>query len=91
MSRKRSGLLWAQILARIYEVLPLLCPACGGEMRVLAPNDRGQWKWRENGEVTEVSPESPHRTRTSEATHLPHFRSKANSAKNALGKLWRTI
>ena len=27
---------WAQLLARIYEVLPLLCPACGGEMRILA-------------------------------------------------------
>lgn len=27
---------WAVLLARIYEVLPLLCPACGGEMRILA-------------------------------------------------------
>ena len=27
---------WAQLLARIYEVLPLLCPACGGEMRILS-------------------------------------------------------
>ncbi len=27
---------WAVLLARIYEVLPLLCPACGGQMRVLA-------------------------------------------------------
>lgn len=27
---------WAQLLARIYEVLPLLCPSCGGEMRILA-------------------------------------------------------
>ena len=24
------------MLARIYEVLPLLCPACGGPMRILA-------------------------------------------------------
>jgi hypothetical protein len=24
------------LLARIYEVLPLLCPACGGPMRILA-------------------------------------------------------
>ena len=24
------------LLARIYEVLPLLCPACGGLMRILA-------------------------------------------------------
>jgi len=27
---------WAQLLERIYEVLPLLCPACGGEMKILA-------------------------------------------------------
>ena len=24
-----------RLLARIYEVLPLLCPACDGEMRIL--------------------------------------------------------
>ena len=27
---------WATLLARIYEVLPLLCPACGGQMNTLA-------------------------------------------------------
>ena len=27
---------WAVLLARIYDVLPLLCPACGGEMRIIA-------------------------------------------------------
>ena len=27
---------WAVLLARIYDVLPLLCAACGGEMRILA-------------------------------------------------------
>ena len=27
---------WAQLLARIYEVLPLLCPTCGGEMRIIS-------------------------------------------------------
>jgi hypothetical protein len=29
-------MLWAQLLARIYEVLPLLCPACQGEMRIIS-------------------------------------------------------
>jgi hypothetical protein len=29
-------MLWAQLLARIYEVLPLLCPVCGGEMRIIS-------------------------------------------------------
>ena len=27
---------WAVLLARIYEVLPLLCPACGGLMRIVS-------------------------------------------------------
>src|SRR5690606_16770526 len=31
-----SRLAWALLLARIYEVLPLLCPACGGPMRIVA-------------------------------------------------------
>jgi hypothetical protein len=32
----RARIRWAVLLARIYEVLPLLCPACGGPLRVLA-------------------------------------------------------
>jgi hypothetical protein len=35
MSRS-ARISWARLLARIYEVLPLLCPACGGEMKVLS-------------------------------------------------------
>ena len=27
---------WAVLLARIYDVLPLMCPACGAEMKILA-------------------------------------------------------
>jgi hypothetical protein len=27
---------WARLLARIYEVFPLTCPDCGGDMRILA-------------------------------------------------------
>ena len=27
---------WAQLIKRIYEVDPLLCPSCGSEMRVIA-------------------------------------------------------
>jgi hypothetical protein len=27
---------WSLLLARIYEVLPVLCPACGGSMKILA-------------------------------------------------------
>jgi hypothetical protein len=29
-------LLWALLLARIYEILPLRCRLCGGEMRIIA-------------------------------------------------------
>jgi len=28
--------LWAALLARIYEVLPLICPHCGAEMQMIA-------------------------------------------------------
>ena len=28
--------LWAVLIARIYEVFPLLCPMCGGQMRLIA-------------------------------------------------------
>ena len=34
---KRSAhILWAALIARIYEVFPLLCPVCGGQMRIIA-------------------------------------------------------
>ena len=35
---KRSSAhgLWAVLIARICKVLPLLCPLCGGQMRVIA-------------------------------------------------------
>jgi hypothetical protein len=34
--RAPSHYLWAVLIARIYEVLPLLCPLCGGQMRLIA-------------------------------------------------------
>ena len=35
---KRSPVhyLWAVLIARIYEVFPLVCPICGGQMRLIA-------------------------------------------------------
>ena len=36
LPRSRARIRWAVLLARIYDVLPLLCPACGGEMKILA-------------------------------------------------------
>jgi hypothetical protein len=34
--RQAARYAWALLLARIYEVFPLLCPKCGGEIRILA-------------------------------------------------------
>ncbi len=34
--RSPAHYLWAVLIARIYEVLPLLCPFCGGQMRIIA-------------------------------------------------------
>jgi hypothetical protein len=34
--RSPARILWALLLARIYEILPLRCMRCGGEMRIIA-------------------------------------------------------
>jgi len=34
--RSPAHYLWAVLIARIYEVFPLLCPVCGGQMRLIA-------------------------------------------------------
>ena len=34
--RSKAHYLWAVLIARIYEVFPLLCPMCGGQMRLIA-------------------------------------------------------
>jgi len=34
--RSAAHYLWAVLIARIYEVFPLLCPLCGGQMRLIA-------------------------------------------------------
>lgn len=34
--RAPAHYLWAVLIARIYEVFPLLCPKCGGQMRLIA-------------------------------------------------------
>ena len=33
--------MWALLLARIYEVFPLICPKCGGTMKIIAFIDEG--------------------------------------------------
>ena len=34
--KRAAYYLWAALIARIYEVFPLLCPLCGGQMRIIA-------------------------------------------------------
>ena len=34
--KRAAHYLWAVLMGRIYEVLPLLCPICGGQMRIIA-------------------------------------------------------
>jgi hypothetical protein len=36
LRRSPAHYLWAALIARIYEVFPLLCPICGGQMRIIA-------------------------------------------------------
>ena len=36
MHRQAARYVWALLLARIYEVSPLLCPQCGGAMKIIA-------------------------------------------------------
>ena len=34
--KRPAHYLWAVLMARIYEVFPLLCPICGGQMHIIA-------------------------------------------------------
>ncbi len=34
--RTPAHCLWAELIARIYEAFPLLCPLCGGQIRLIA-------------------------------------------------------
>ena len=36
LSRTAARRRWAALVKRVYEVDPLVCPKCGGEMRVIA-------------------------------------------------------
>ena len=36
ISAKKSKSTWARLIAKIYEINPLVCPKCGSEMKILA-------------------------------------------------------
>ena len=42
LSRAAARRRWAALIKRVYEVDPLICPKCGGEMRVIAFIERRQ-------------------------------------------------
>ena len=42
LSRAAARSRWAALIKRVYEVDPLVCPKCGGEMRVIAFIERRQ-------------------------------------------------
>ena len=43
--------LWVVLIARIYEVFPLLCPNCGGQMRLISSPARGPPLWGDGGDA----------------------------------------
>ena len=64
--RSKAHYLWAVLIARIYEVFPLLCPRCGGQMRLIAfIHYRGR---------TGPTDFGSHRCRLGAATHIPGAR-----------------
>ncbi|HQJ52602.1 MAG TPA: IS91 family transposase, partial [Anaerolineae bacterium] len=57
--RSKAHYLWAVLIARIYEVFPLLCPLCGGQMRLIAFITEGV-QIRKILDHTGVDSEPPH-------------------------------
>jgi hypothetical protein len=43
---RRASYLWAMLIARIYEALPLRCPRCGHSMKIVAFITEPQSVWR---------------------------------------------
>lgn len=65
MDALAAACLWAVLLARNYAVVPLICPACGGEMRLIASvteREPVQRILRHIGEPALPSPISPARS-----------------------------
>ena len=57
--RSPAHYLWAVLIARIYEVFPLLCPLCGGQMRLIAFITEGT-QIRKILDHIGVDPDPPH-------------------------------
>ena len=57
--RSPAHYLWAVLIARIYEVFPLVCPMCGGQMHLIAFITEGAQIRRILDHIG-VDPEPPH-------------------------------
>ena len=57
--RSPAHYLWAVLIARIFEVFPLLCPKCGGQMRLIAFITEGS-QIRKILDHIGVEPDPPH-------------------------------
>ena len=65
--RSPAHYLWAVLIARIYDVFPLLCPMCGGQMRLIAFNHCGMtvmrgWMTGRKSSRTGIWRRKPHLT-----------------------------
>jgi hypothetical protein len=58
--RSPAHYLWALLIAKIYEVFALVCPICGGQMRLIAFITEGTHIRRILDHIIEVGSESPH-------------------------------
>ncbi len=51
---------WAQLLKRVYEINPLICPDCGAEMRIISfildPKVESLVKTRKTSKTDKISP-----------------------------------
>lgn len=62
LPKRAAHYLWAVLIARIYEVFPLLCPLCGGHMRIIALRTAltSGTSWTTSGQI-QSHPASPRR------------------------------
>ena len=54
--RAASHYLWVMLLARIYETLPLVCPICQAQMRIIAFIDDADTVWKILDHIGEPAP-----------------------------------
>ena len=70
-TRRRTSIHWARLLARIYEIRPLTCPRCHGEMRLIAfltANRQGERFLLSTSTATLAAPTSPSSSMAGTAT-----------------------